>query len=239
MNADHRNGDEVARRLDNLRDALSEVIPDDAPTDELGAAGLLAQAVTTSTAERIPWKDLTGHDRHAQCLIAAREGDRDALDALVSDLTPLLWHVARGNGLDRPTAEDVVQNVWLGFLRHLDRLQEPRALVGWLIVAARRESRRSWRDVAGRAPLSSDTSDELPSDQWLPEVEALRDERDRRLWEAFARLPRRCQELLRLTVLAGRADYRVVSEALQMPHGSIGPTRGRCLRALRAELDRE
>jgi len=239
VNAEHRNGDDVARRLDNLRDALSEVIPDDAPTDELGAAGLLAQAMTTSTAPRVPWADLTGHDRHAQCLIAAREGDREALDALVSDLTPLLWHVARGNGLDRTTAEDVVQNVWLGFLRHLDRLQEPRALVGWLIVAARRESRRSWRDVAGRAPLSSDTAEELPSDQWLPEVEALRDERDRRLWAAFARLPRRCQELLRLTVLAGRADYRVVSEALRMPHGSIGPTRGRCLRTLRAELDKE
>src|SRR4051812_1520818 len=82
-----------------------------------------------------PWEDLTGIDRHEACLRAARAGDRKALDALVADLTPLIWHVARGNGLDRQAAVDVAQNVWLGFLRHLHRMREPRALVGRPIVA--------------------------------------------------------------------------------------------------------
>jgi DNA-directed RNA polymerase specialized sigma24 family protein len=67
----------------------------------------------------------------------------------------------------------------------------------------------------------------------MPEAEVLRDERDRKLWSAFRRLPARCQELLRLTVLAGRAEYRIVAERMGMPHGSIGPTRGRCLNSLR------
>lgn len=182
-----------------------------------------------------PWEDLTGIDRHAACLQAARAGDRKALDALVADLTPLIWHVARGNGLDRQAAEDVAQNVWLGFLRHLHRMREPRALVAWLVVAARRESRRTWPESKR---VSAEETPDLPSNLGLPEDEALRGERDRTLWAAFGRLPRRCQELLRLTVLEGRAQYEAVSQALVMPRGSIGPTRGRCLKSLRTELER-
>ena len=36
--------------------------------------------------------------------------------------------------------------------------------------------------------------------------------------------------------MVDRPDYDVVGEALGMPHGSIGPTRGRCLAKLRALL---
>ncbi|MEU5692533.1 sigma-70 family RNA polymerase sigma factor [Actinosynnema sp. NPDC020468] len=178
-------------------------------------------------------------DRHASLINAARGGAKGALDALVAELTPLVWHVARGNGLDRATTEDVVQTVWLSLLRHLDRLVEPRAVAGWLIVATRREAQRAWREANGKAALSDDSALDVPETRWLPESEALRNDRDRRLWQAFATLPRRCQELLRLTVLAGRAEYRVVAETLAMPRGSIGPTRGRCLATLRATLEEE
>ncbi|QFZ24769.1 RNA polymerase sigma factor [Saccharothrix syringae] len=179
------------------------------------------------------------HDRQAALVIAAKAGSREALDALITELTPLVWHIARGNGLDRTTAEDVVQTVWLSLLRHLDRLQEPRAVAGWLIVATRRESQRAWRELNGRPALSTDSALDMPDDRWLPETEALRDDRDRRLWQAFGRMTRKCQELLRLTVLAGRAEYRAVAEALSMPRGSIGPTRGRCLNTLRQHLAEE
>src|SRR5690242_12598402 len=80
-----------------------------------------------------PWAELEGRDRHAACMLAARDGDKEAFDALIADLAPLVWHVARGSGLDRTSAEDVVQTVWLALLRHLHRLTEPRALAGWLI----------------------------------------------------------------------------------------------------------
>ncbi|MGM1058093.1 RNA polymerase sigma factor [Saccharothrix sp. Mg75] len=179
------------------------------------------------------------HDRQAALVVAGRAGSREALDALVVELTPLVWHVARGNGLDQATAEDVVQTVWLSLLRHLDRLAEPRAVAGWLIVATRRESQRAWRERHGRPALSADSALDVPDDRWLPEPEALRDDRDRRLWRAFGEMTRRCQELLRLTVLAGRAEYRAVAEALSMPRGSIGPTRGRCLGQLRDRLEKD
>src|SRR5256885_7642912 len=92
-----------------------------------------------------PWEGLEGRDRHAACRVAAKAGDRAALDVLVAELTLLVWHVARGNGLDQTTAEDVVQTVWLALLKHLDRLTEPRALVGWLITTTRREANRTRR----------------------------------------------------------------------------------------------
>ena len=186
-----------------------------------------------------PWEGLEGRDRHAACLVAARSGDRAALDVLVGELTPLVWHVARGNGLDRATAEDVVQTVWLALLRHLERLSEPRALVSWLITTTRREAARIRRRGATQVELPPEMEQQLVSDDLLPEAELLRDERDRQLWSAFHRLPPRCQELLRLTVLAGRVEYRAVAEAMHMPHGSIGPTRGRCLSSLRTLYDGE
>ena len=47
--------------------------------------------------------------RHAGLLERARTGDQDALGTMVAELTPLLWHVARGQGLSAaaPVANDV------------------------------------------------------------------------------------------------------------------------------------
>ena len=108
-----------------------------------------------------------------------------------------------------------------------------------LVVTTRREARRTWTPNKRETHLSDEYAEQLESDTGLPEDVTLMDDRDRRLWLAFGRLTTRCQELLRLTVLAGRAEYRAVAEALAMPHGSIGPTRGRCLNLLRNYLETE
>jgi RNA polymerase sigma factor (sigma-70 family) len=187
-----------------------------------------------------PWDGLSGHERHAACLIAARSGNRRALDVLVTDLTPLVWHVTRGQGLDRVHAEDVVQTVWLALLRHLNRLEQPKALAAWLIVTARREAQRA--KTAGfdrETTVPAEDLVDIPAQVDGPEQHALRDDRDRRLWAAFKQLSDRCQKLLTLTVLAGRAQYDAVAQAMEMPRGSIGPTRGRCLISLRELLDKE
>jgi DNA-directed RNA polymerase specialized sigma24 family protein len=56
------------------------------------------------------------------------------------------------------------------------------------------------------------------------------------LWRHVAGLSERCRYLLRVIAFADRPDYAAIAEALGMPVGSIGPTRGRCLAALRAAL---
>jgi DNA-directed RNA polymerase specialized sigma24 family protein len=64
----------------------------------------------------------------------------------------------------------------------------------------------------------------------------VQDERSRILWQHFRRLPERCRTLLRIVAEVDRPDYSMVAEALGMPRGSIGPTRGRCLAKLREML---
>lgn len=189
------------------------------------------------TAANPSWAGLRGHDLYAECMLRAREGNREAMNLLVAELTPLVWQVARGNGLDRHTAEDVVQTVWLALFRNLEKLEDPRALAAWLITTARRESQRALGRMPRPVQLTDELADNMPASGPAPEAEAVRADRDRRLWQAFAQLPQRCQELLRLTVLTGRAEYRFVAEALSMPHGSIGPTRGRCLQQMRGLLE--
>ena len=46
-------------------------------------------------------------------------------------------------------------------------------------------------------------------------------------------LPERCQALLRLLVAEPRLSYQEIAARLQLPVGSIGPTRQRCLERLR------
>jgi RNA polymerase sigma factor (sigma-70 family) len=187
------------------------------------------------------WTRLTGRERNTACLVAARAGDRAAFAALVNDLTPLVWHVARSSGLSRIEAEDVGQTVWLQLLRHIHRLDDPRALAAWLITTTRREAIHTRRrtERTRTTELTDTLSGELAATDPSPEDLVLRGDRDRAIWTAFHRLTPRCQELLRLTVLSGRAEYRVVAEAMDVPVGGIGPTRGRCLKTLREYYEAE
>jgi DNA-directed RNA polymerase specialized sigma24 family protein len=50
---------------------------------------------------------------------------------------------------------------------------------------------------------------------------------------AFSRLGDRCQQLLRLLMSEPTPGYDEVAAALDLPVGSIGPTRARCLHHLR------
>lgn len=162
----------------------------------------------------------------------ARDGDRGALDDVVRELSPLLWRVARSQGVDAETASDVVQTTWLELLGRIGEIRSPQALTSWLVTTARRES---WRlkDRARRTSGDAQTLDVLPDPGPAPDHDLLVEERDRLLRKAFRLLPERCRRLLSVLAQVDRPDYAVVSEALGMPHGSIGPTRGRCLAKLR------
>jgi RNA polymerase sigma factor (sigma-70 family) len=174
--------------------------------------------------------------RLGACLDRARDGDRTALDEIVSELNPLLWHVVRAQGLDADESADVVQTTWLEFLRRIEEIRSPQALSAWLVTAAKREAWRV-RDRGRReAGDPTVTLAALPDLDPAPGEDLLLDERDRALWRRFQELPERCRELLRIVAHVDRPDYDAVAEALRIPRGSIGPTRGRCLAKLRELL---
>ena len=175
-------------------------------------------------------------ERSAEAFEAYRRGDRDRMADLVTAVSPILWHTVRSYRLDTQAAEDVVQSTWLALVRRADTVHDPRAVLQWLIVTARREA---WR-VAG-AQRRVDPTD-FEGEQLVapagdePEARTVRGARDDQLWRAVGQLSQRCQRLLRVVAFADRPDYAAVSQALGMPIGSIGPTRGRCLAQLRAAL---
>ena len=184
----------------------------------------------------------TGHagtDRAARvgaCLERARNGETAALGDVVRELNPLLWHVARAEGLTAEESADVVQTTWLELVRRLHEIRSPRALTAWLVTATRREAWRV-REMSRRpAPDGAAQLEEVPDPGPGPGEQLLADERDRVLWRHFQRLPERCRTLLRIVAHVSRPDYSAVAEALGMPVGSIGPTRGRCLAKLREML---
>ena len=65
----------------------------------------------------------------------------------------------------------------------------------------------------------------------------MREEQARAVRMAAERLPARCQRLLGLLMRGDDLPYKEIAEQLNMPIGSLGPTRGRCLEHLRHILD--
>jgi len=174
--------------------------------------------------------------RIAKSLERARNGDRSGLDDVVRDLTPLLWQVARAQGLGSEEAADVVQTTWLELLRHLHDIRSSEAVTGWLVTATRREAWRVRDRLRRQAPDGTAILDSVVDPDPKPDERLLFEDRDRVLWRHFQRLSQRCRVLLRIVAHVDRPDYSAVAEALEMPRGSIGPTRGRCLAKLREML---
>ena len=174
--------------------------------------------------------------RMGACLERARNGETAALSEVVRELNPLLWHVARGEGLTAEESADVVQTSWLELLRRLHDIRSPLALTSWLVTATRREAWRARERSRRQAPGGGEQLEAIPDPDPGPGELLLSDERDQTLWRHFQRLPERCRVLLRMVAHVARPDYSAVAEALGMPIGSIGPTRGRCLAKLRAML---
>ena len=174
--------------------------------------------------------------RAGRAFSAYRDGDQQRMDELVDLLSPILWHTARGQGLGTVAAQDVVQTAWLKLVENADRVADPQAVLGWLLVTVRRES---WRQVKLGGREAGEVPSEIVSTVPDPGTMIAAADSDSRLWVHFRELSPRCQALLRVIAFADKPDYAVVSQSLGMPVGSIGPTRGRCLAKLRTMLGQD
>ena len=166
-----------------------------------------------------------------------RAGESEAMGELVALLTPILWHTVRAQRMDKESTEDVLQTTWLALVRSADSITDSRAVLQWLIVAARREAWRVLRAQSRQTPTEIDDDAIQSPDSELPENLVVRGVDEQVLWSHIAELPDRCRELLRVIAFADRPDYAELARSLGMPVGSIGPTRGRCLAKLRASLN--
>ena len=171
-------------------------------------------------------------------LIAAAIGDERAWDELLDRFGSMIWAIARAHRLCDADAADVTQATWTALLAHLDQLKDPDRVGAWLATTARRECLRLLGQARGFVPYGDDLP-ELEAGEQDP-LEGLEvDQRDTALWRSFRRLRHSDQALLRLLIADPTPSYEEISAALEIPIGSIGPTRARALTRLRRELRRD
>ncbi|MFT4294955.1 MAG: sigma-70 family RNA polymerase sigma factor [Micropruina sp.] len=164
---------------------------------------------------------------------AVRGGDQAAWNRLVDRFAPLVASVCRKFSLDSHDRQDVAAGVWLRLLERLHTLREPAALPGWIATTTRNECLALLR--SRRRTLPTDFDRDLPDD--LPEAgtELIAELRRQALRDAWAGLSERCRELLGMLFGDPPVPYADVAARLGVRIGTIGPTRIRCLAALREQ----
>lgn len=192
-------------------------------------------AIAAPARERFP--SAGRQDWVQERVLLAQAGDVEAWSELVRRFEGLLRAVVGRYRLSSADAADVVQTTWLRLAENLNRLHDPSRVGPWLATTARRECLRTLRKLARELP---DEQPPEPADRDIAPVDRklLLAERDAELWSAFARLPARHQTLLRMVTAEPQVSYEQIAAALDMPIGSIGPTRARAFERLRRELQR-
>lgn len=164
----------------------------------------------------------------------AVNSDQTAWNDIVERYAPLVWSVCARYRLNDQDIEDVGQTVWLLLVEHLRALREPAALPGWLATTTHRECQRALTTARKTEGAGTKLDDALAVvDGALIEQEILAAERNAALRLALRELPPRCQQLLAMLISDPPYSYAEISATLEIPMGSIGPQRSRCLERLR------
>jgi RNA polymerase sigma factor (sigma-70 family) len=181
-------------------------------------------------------------------LRACREGDARSWEALVNKYERLVFSIPLSYGLSREDAADISQLTFTIFMQSMDSLREDSRLGAWLATVARRhtwrlmeknrrEGSRGAGDLAesdfahdaGGAAILFGSGDDGAPERW---------ETIEWLDQGLAKVGERCRELLTILYFDEESpSYIDVAERLDMPIGSIGPTRARCLKRLKEVLE--
>lgn len=186
--------------------------------------------------------EVTTTDLIARC----RRGDAHAWQMLVDRYARLVHAVALRHGLRGGEVEDVGQEVFLSLARALPEIDDPERLPGWLATTTRRAS---WR--AGQMRRRESELDEVEQEAVtahnhvlaaapMPSLQEMLTtwQRQDALGKALTLLQERCRHLLTMLFLdEGEPSYDDISAQLDIPKGSIGPTRTRCLNKMREILE--
>ena len=184
-------------------------------------------------------KRLSTAESDQDLIHGCREGRPDAWERLLSKYERLVFSVPVRYGLSDDDAADVTQLTFASLIQTLDRLREDSRLGAWLVTVARhhtwrllgRNRRETAIEGVGHTEdavlLTHDgagTTEHWELAEWLN--------------HGLSLIGRPCRDLLlALYFDPGQPSYAEVATRLNMPVGSIGPTRGRCLQRLRQVLD--
>ncbi len=170
-----------------------------------------------------------------ELLASAAAGDQRSWDELFRQFNPLIRSVIYGYRLDHETAADVCQTVWMRLFEYAERIRQPERLGAWLVTTARNESLRQIKRQQ-RARPSGVLEEEVDLNAPSPDERAIDHETMQDALAAFGQLPDDSQDLLRLLVASPPLPYSEIAAKIGRPVGSIGPTRSRCIEALKSHM---
>jgi RNA polymerase sigma-70 factor (ECF subfamily) len=166
----------------------------------------------------------------AQLVARCRAGDPEAWNELVDRFSRYVYAIAiQAFKLPEHDAEDVFQEVFTRAYEHLHKLRDDDAIRPWLAQLTRRLCIDRLR--AGAQEQPEDLVEPTDVDDTIARLdEALA------VHEALAILSDSCQDILD-RFFARDESYRAISEALDLPTGTIASRISRCLVKLRVELE--
>jgi RNA polymerase sigma-70 factor (sigma-E family) len=136
---------------------------------------------------------------------------------------------------DRQTAEDVVQEAFVGLYRRWSRLRDPNTAVSYLnraVVNGGRDKLRHGRR-AGAARLRMTPQSDLVDSA---EQDAVAHETADRLWDALRQLPTRQRQVLVLRYYLDQSEAEI-ADTLEVSRGSVKKHASRGLAALAGRLE--
>jgi RNA polymerase sigma-70 factor (ECF subfamily) len=165
-------------------------------------------------------------------VVRCREGSSEAWSELVRRYSRYVYAiVSRGFRLAEHDAEDVFQEVFARTYEHLGSLRDDAALKPFIAQTARRLAIDRHRAMARVEPHEDVAELEPDVDETLDRIDEALTVR-----EAMATLSDDCQEILD-RFFARDESYRTISDALDIPQGTIASRISRCLTKLRGELE--
>jgi len=181
---------------------------------------------------------ITNDSTDEELVNACRSGSEAAWELIVYKYQNLIFSVPRRAGLDRDAASDVLQDVFKTLFEKLDSLEQPQFLRAWLTTTARhktihfiqKEKRGKFLPLLGE---ENEINYEVFDTALLPDEVLLRLEKENQIESALSKIDNRCRLLLTMLYLEiEQIPYQQIADALDLPVGSIGPTRARCLKKL-------
>lgn len=185
-------------------------------------------------------------DSDLQLVLDCRRGDQLAWEKLIQRYQRLVYTIPLRAGLDKDHAAEIFQDVFTTLFQKLNDIEEPEKLQAWLVTTARR---KTWRMISqverSRAVDASGghtieevepfVRDETP----LPDEQLSMLEEQHRIRLAVASLDERCKCLIEMLFYYSEPlSYQEIAAALEIPEGSVGPTRARCLGKLLRLLEK-
>jgi RNA polymerase sigma factor (sigma-70 family) len=170
-------------------------------------------------------------------LRACVRGEDPAWRLFLERYGDLISSVPLTMGATRADAEEIFQNTVPAIVERLGTLRDPARIVAWICEIARRQTlydfRKRRREALGEDDaLISEPDPTAGSDALLESLQA-----GQLIKNSLLSIQSRCRDLSKSLYLDDPTPaYKEIAASLGIPIGSIGPTRARCLKALREAL---